>query len=166
MEENAKMDYFVHPFALCDSELIGKGTNIWAFSHIQSHTTIGENCNIGECVFVENGAKIGRNVTIKNGVQIWNGVCISDDVFIGPNVTFTNDRFPRSKNRNFQILSTIVMQGASIGANATILPGVTIGSNSMVGAGAVVTSDVPANSTVIGNPAKLLKLPTSRKNLK
>ena len=160
MEEDATKDYFVHPLALCDTERIGKGTNIWAFSHIQSHATIGENCNIGECVFVENGAKIGRNVTIKNGVQIWNGVCIFDEVFVGPNVTFTNDRFPRSKNRDFQILSTIVMQGASIGANATILPGVTIGSNSMVGAGAVVTTDVPANAIVIGNPAKILKLLT------
>jgi acetyltransferase-like isoleucine patch superfamily enzyme len=112
------------------------------------------NCNICEHVFIENMVTIGNNVTIKNGVQIWDGTTIEDDVFIGPNVTFTNDRYPKSGNREFILEQTVVRKGASLGANSTILPGLVIGEGSIVGAGSVVVKNVAPNTVVIGNPAK------------
>ena len=150
------MDYYKHDNALVESEDVGKGTRIWAFSHVLPGAKIGKDCNICDHVFIENDVVIGDRVTIKCGVQIWDGLRVADDVFIGPNATFTNDLNPRSR-QNFELLTTTVEQGASIGANSTILPGVTIGSGAMVGAGAVVTKDVPEKAVVFGNPAKIIR---------
>src|SRR5262249_32837011 len=128
----ASAEVFIHPQALCESEQIGKNTRIWAFAHILPAAKIGENCNICDHVFIENEVVVGNNVTIKCGVQLWDGIEIEDNVFIGPNVTFTNDKNPRSKIYPPDFLSTRVEAGASIGANATILPGITIGKNAMI----------------------------------
>jgi acetyltransferase-like isoleucine patch superfamily enzyme len=152
-----KKNYYVHPKALCETESIGKDTRIWAFTHLMPRAKIGENCNVCDFVYIENDVIIGSNVTIKSGVQLWDGVRIEDDVFIGPNATFTNDIFPRSKVYHETPQVTVVKKGASIGANATILPGITIGEKAMIGAGAVVITDVPDYSLVVGNPAKIIK---------
>ncbi|MBR7198735.1 MULTISPECIES: acyltransferase [unclassified Pseudomonas] len=154
---SASKDYFVHSHALCETSEIGKGTRIWAFSHVLPKAKIGEDCNVCDHVFIENDVVIGDRVTIKCGVQIWDGISIADDVFIGPNATFTNDRFPRSKVYPESFDRTVICKGASLGANCTILPGITIGENAMIGAGAVVTRSVPANVTVVGNPARILQ---------
>jgi len=149
-------NFFIHPNALVESGAkIGDKTRIWAFAHILSGAIIGDNCNICDGVFIENDVKIGDSVTVKCGVQLWNGIEIKDDVFIGPNATFTNDPFPRSKSYLQEFPNTIIHNGASIGANATILPGITIGANAMIGAGSVVTRDVPQNAIVYGNPARI-----------
>jgi UDP-2-acetamido-3-amino-2,3-dideoxy-glucuronate N-acetyltransferase len=142
---------FVHPQALCESPRVGRGTRVWAFAHVLPGARIGRDCNLGDCVFVENDVVVGDRVTVKNGVQLWDGVRLGDDVFVGPNATFTNDPFPKSEVR----LRTVVEAGASIGANATILPGLTIGRGAMVGAGAVVTKDVAPFALVLGNPARV-----------
>lgn len=147
--------FFRHPHALVESSSIGAETKIWAYAHVLAGAVIGEGCNICDHVFVENGVRIGNRVTIKCGVQLWNGVTLEDNVFVGPNATFTNDPFPRQGSRPDQYAHTLVKRGASIGANATILPGITIGANAMVGAGAVVTDDVPPNAIVVGNPARI-----------
>lgn len=143
----------LHPTSEVQTSQIGKGTRVWQFCVILKEAVIGENCNINMNVFIENNVRIGDRVTIKPGVQIWDGVELEDDVFVGPNVTFTNDLFPRSGNREFLLQKTIVKKGASIGANATILAGITIGENAMIGAGSVVTKDVEPNTIVVGNPA-------------
>lgn len=148
--------YFVHEKAICESDKIGDGTRIWAFAHVLPGASIGRDCNVCDNVFIENDVRIGDRVTLKCGVQVWDGIEIGSDVFIGPNATFTNDRFPRSKQYPPSFAKTTVQAGASIGANATILPGITIGSNSMIGAGAVVTRSVPSNAIVVGNPAKIV----------
>jgi UDP-2-acetamido-3-amino-2,3-dideoxy-glucuronate N-acetyltransferase len=148
-------DFFRHPNAIVESVRIGAGTRIWAFTHILPGAVIGSNCNICDHVFIENDVVIGDRVTIKCGVQIWDGLRLEDDVFVGPNVTFTNDAFPRSKHYPETFLTTRVATGASIGANATILPGLTVGKRAMVAAGAVVTKDVPQNAIVAGNPARI-----------
>lgn len=149
-------NYFVHPQGLCESRSIGKGTRVWAFAHVLPGAVLGSDCNICDHTFIENDVVLGDRVTIKCGVQVWDGVRLEDDVFVGPNATFTNDHFPRSKQRPAQFLKTVVSRGASIGANATILPGVKIGQNAMIGAGAVVTHDVPPNAIVVGNPARIV----------
>lgn len=143
---------FAHPDALVESHQIGRRTQVWAFAHILPGARIGEDCNICDHVFIENDVVVGDRVTVKCGVQLWDGVTLEDDVFVGPNATFTNDPFPRSKKRPAKFARTTVQRRASIGANATVLPGVTIGFNAMIGAGAVVTRDVPANAIVLGNP--------------
>lgn len=147
--------FFQHSHALVETKIVGNGTRVWAFSHILPGARIGAGCNICDGVFIENDVAVGNDVTIKCGVQLWDGIDIEDGVFIGPNATFTNDVFPRSKQHSFTRLRTLVKAGASIGANATILPGLTIGSRAMVGAGAVVTHDVPDNAIVMGNPARI-----------
>jgi len=148
----------IHRAAICESKQIGIGTTIWAFVHILPGAVIGKDCNICDFVFIENQVTIGDRTTIKSGVQIWDGITIGSDVFIGPNVTFTNDKYPKSKNKDFKLLETFVGDNASIGANSTILPGISIGKNAIVGAGSVVTKDVKPGMTVVGNPAKLIKL--------
>jgi acetyltransferase-like isoleucine patch superfamily enzyme/dTDP-4-dehydrorhamnose 3,5-epimerase-like enzyme len=149
-------DYFIHERALCESPHIGKGTRVWAFAHVLPEARIGQDCNICDNVFIENDVHVGDRVTIKCGVQLWDGVTVENDVFIGPNATFTNDIFPRSKKFPEKFARTIIRHGASIGANATILPGITIGQGAMVGAGAVVTRSIPPNAIVVGNPAKIV----------
>ncbi|MBP8250264.1 MAG: WxcM-like domain-containing protein, partial [Chitinophagales bacterium] len=146
---------FFHDKAIVESINIGAGTRIWAFAHVLPGAKIGADCNICDGVFIENDVVVGDRVTIKCGVQLWDGISLENDVFIGPNATFTNDRFPRSRQYPDSFPKTIVRHGASIGANATILPGLTIGANAMVGAGAVVTRDVPPNAVVVGNPARI-----------
>ena len=157
-------DFFQHPMALVESDDIGKGTRIWAFAHVMSGARIGQDVNVGDHAFVEAGAMVGDNVTIKNAVCIWEGVIIEDDVFVGPRVTFTNDRFPRSprmpgvqkrysKKENW-LAKTLVQQGASIGACATITPDVTLGFACCIGAGSTVVHDVPPFTLVVGTPAK------------
>jgi acetyltransferase-like isoleucine patch superfamily enzyme/dTDP-4-dehydrorhamnose 3,5-epimerase-like enzyme len=150
------MTYFLHPNALCESENIGEGTRIWAFAHVLPGARIGRDCNVCDGVFVENDVIVGDRVTIKCGVQLWDGVRLHDDVFVGPNATFTNDPFPRSRQRPQTFAQTVVEAGASIGANATLLPGLRIGRGAMVGAGAVVTRSVPAHAIVVGNPARIV----------
>jgi acetyltransferase-like isoleucine patch superfamily enzyme len=150
------MSTFTHPLSDVQSSKIGVGTKIWQYVVILKNAEIGENCNICSHCFIENDVVIGNRVTVKCGVQIWDGLRIEDDVFIGPNATFTNDLYPRSK-QDFSLLQTTVKKGATVGANATILAGITIGENAMVGAGAVVTRDVPPNVLVVGNPARITK---------
>lgn len=147
--------HYQHPQALVETKTIGQGTRVWAFAHILPGAVIGSECNICDHAFIENKVTIGDRVTIKCGVQVWDGVMLEDDVFVGPNATFTNDPFPRSRQHPGEFPKTLVRKGASIGANATILPGLTIGQNAMVGAGAVVTRDVPPNAIVVGNPARI-----------
>jgi len=149
------MTFFKHPQAIVESPKIGDNTRVWAFAHILPGAQIGRDCNICDHVFIENDVAVGNRVTIKSGVQLWDGVILEDDVFIGPNATFTNDLFPRSKRYPEQFEKTIVHQGASIGANSTMLAGVKIGRYAMVAAGAVVTRDVPLNAIVRGNPARV-----------
>jgi len=147
---------FIHTQALCESPRIGAGSRIWAFAHVLAGARIGADCNICDHVFIENDVVIGDRVTVKCGVQLWDGLRIEDDVFIGPNATFTNDRFPRSKRYPKAFATTTVERGASIGANATLLPGITVGAHAMVGAGAVVTRSVPPGAVVTGNPARIV----------
>ena len=148
------MSFFRHQLSDVQSESIGKNTNIWQFVVILKNAVIGENCNINSHVFIENNVLIGNNVTIKSGVQIWDGVTLEDNVFIGPNVTFTNDLIPRSKQYPEIFQKTLIKRGASIGANATIIAGKKIGEFALIGAGAVVTKKVGKNEVWAGNPAK------------
>lgn len=148
--------FFKHETALVQTEKVGQGSRIWAFVNVLPGAVIGTDCNICDHVFIENDVIVEDRVTIKCGVQLWDGIHLESDVFIGPNVTFTNDKFPRSQHYPESFPKTIIKQGASIGGNATILPGLTIGSYAMVGAGAVVTHSVPANAIVVGNPARIV----------
>lgn len=142
--------------ALVESPKVGDNTRVWAFAHILPHAIIGQDCNVCDHTFIENDVIVGNRVTIKCGVQLWDGITLEDDVFVGPNATFTNDPFPRSKQYPGSFPRTVVRRGASIGANATILPGLTIGQYAMVGAGTVVTKDVPPFAIVVGNPARIV----------
>lgn len=147
----------IHALADVKSSNIGPDTRVWQYSVIFEKAQIGKNCNICAHTLIENDVIVGNNVTIKSGVYIWDGSRIEDDVFIGPNATFTNDVLPRSKIYPDVFKGITVQRGASIGANATVLPGITIGQYAMVGAGAVVTKDVPARAVVVGNPAKIIR---------
>jgi len=149
------MSHFVHPLGCCESSQIGVGTRVWAFAHVLPGARIGADCNICDHVFIENDVVVGDRVTVKCGVQLWDGLRVEDDVFIGPNATFTNDPFPRSRQYPEAFAQTTIGRGASIGANATILPGVSIGRYAMIGAGAVVTRSVPPHAIVMGNPARI-----------
>lgn len=146
---------FIHPLADVDECLIGEGTRIWQYVVVLKGAKIGIDCNICAHTLIEGDVVIGDRVTVKSGVQIWDGSVIGNDVFIGPNATFSNDFYPRSKQYPTQFQGVTIQNGASIGANATILPGITIGEKAMVGAGAVVTKDVPPHAVVVGNPAKI-----------
>lgn len=158
-----KTGFFQHPSALVESAAIGRGTRIWAFAHVLKGAQVGRDCNIGDHCFLEGGARIGDNVTVKNGVAIWEGVVVRDNAFIGPFAVFTNDLEPRSPRfpgaaRRYQskawLSRSVVEEGASIGANATILCGLRIGRFAMIGAGAVVTRNVPAYALMVGVPAR------------
>lgn len=150
------MKYDLHPKAICDSENIGDDTRIWAFTHILKGAKIGADCNICDHVFIENDVIIGDRTTVKSGVQLWDGLRLEDDVFVGPNATFSNDRFPRSKNYQTHVSETIARKGASIGANSTVLPGIEIGRYAMIGAGTVVTANVPPFAIIQGNPGRIV----------
>jgi len=146
----------IHPLSDCKAN-IPASTNIWQFCIIFQEAKIGDNCNICANVLIENDVSVGNNVTVKSGVQLWDGITVEDDVFIGPNATFTNDLFPRSKNPAWKLSKTVIKKGASIGANATILCGITIGEKAMIGAGSVVTKDVPDGELWVGNPAHFVR---------
>lgn len=150
----SERDFFIHPNALVESDDIGSKTRIWAFAHVLKNVSIGKDCNLCDYVFVESGVKIGDRVTIKNGISLWEGLTIEDDVFLGPNAVFTNDMYPRSKRHSGNFLDTLLKQGASVGANATILCGITLGKYCLIGAGSVVTKSVPDFALVTGNPAR------------
>ncbi|WP_208846156.1 acyltransferase [Aliivibrio finisterrensis] len=147
----------IHKLADVQSIKIGLDTKVWQFSVILEGAVIGSNCNICAHSLIENDVFLGNNVTIKSGVYLWDGIHIEDNVFVGPCVTFANDKYPRSKQYPETFPKTIIKKGASIGANATILPSIVIGENAMIGAGSVVTKDVPNNAVVVGNPAKIIR---------
>ena len=147
---------FIHALADVQASAIGTGTRIWQFVVVLEEARIGADCNICSHCLIENDVVIGDRVTVKSGVQLWDGLRVDDDVFIGPNVTFTNDKRPKSGNGNFKMLATRIESGASIGGGATLLPGLLIGAGATVGAGAVVTKDVPPGATVVGNPARAI----------
>ena len=147
------MNIYIDPTSQVHTSQIGDETKIWQFCVVLQGAQIGRNCNINSHCFIENDVTVGDNVTVKCGVQLWDGIHIEDNAFIGPNVTFTNDKYPRSKQYPEEFQKTIIRKGASIGANSTILSGIEIGENAMIGAGSVVTKNVPANSLWYGNPA-------------
>ena len=146
----------IHPLSDCQAP-ITENTNVWQFCVILPKAVIGENCNICSHCLIENDVVVGDNVTVKCGVQLWDGIYVEDNVFIGPNVTFTNDKYPRSKQYPEQFWKTTIKKGASIGAGAVILCGVTIGEKAMIAAGSVVTKDVPEGELWMGNPAKYVR---------
>ena len=154
---------FVHPHALCESATVGEGTHVWAFAHVLPGARIGRDCNICDHVFIENDVIVGDHVTVKCGVQLWDGLRVADQVFIGPNATFSNDKYPRSKQHQAEVLQTWIERGASIGGGAVVLPGIRIGARAMVGAGAVVTQNVPPRAIVLGNPAQIVGYVDARK---
>ena len=151
-----KNKYFRHKTALIGKKAkIGEHTRIWAFTNIQDDTVIGSHCNICDACFIEKGVRIGNHVTLKNGISVFEGITIQDGVFCGSNVTFINDRYPRSRKNPWVLEKTLIKHDATIGSNATILCGVTIGEYAMVGAGTVVTKSVPAYRIVLGNPGRV-----------
>jgi len=155
---SANQSIFIHSLADVHPEtIIGNQTKIWQFAVIIKGARIGHDCNICAHTLIEGNVIIGNHVTIKSGVYLWDGTHIEDNVFIGPNATFTNDKLPRSKHYPESFATLLIKHGASIGANATLLPGIVIGEYAMVGAGAVVTTDVAPYSVVVGNPAKPIK---------
>ncbi len=145
---------FIHPNAIVETDKIGHNTKVWAFVHILKGAEIGDNCNICDHCYIEYKVKIGNNVTVKCGIYLWEGVTLEDDVFLGPNVVFTNNPRPRSK-QYIDHLPIMIRKGASVGANSTILGGVTIGKYAMSGIGSVITKDVPDYALVYGNPATI-----------
>ena len=148
---------FIHPLADVAECQIGEGTRVWQFVVVLKGARIGADCNICAQTLIEGDVVIGDRVIVKSGVQIWDGSVIGNDVFIGPNATFSNDLYPRSKQYPEKFQGVTIHNGASIGANATLLPGITIGERALVGAGAVVTKDIPALAVVVGNPARIIR---------
>ena len=149
------MKYYVHDTAIVEEGAkIGEDTRIWHHAHVRSGSVIGAKCNIGKNCYIDEGARIGNGVKIQNNVSVYHGVEIEDDVFVGPSAVFTNDYYPRAFSRDWEVKTTVIRHGASIGANATIICGHTVGKYAMIGAGSVVTKDVPAYALVVGNPAK------------
>jgi len=147
----------IHPTADVQTSNIGDDTLIWQYAVILKGATIGSNCNINCHTFIENDVTIGNNVTVKSGIYLWDGITVGNDVFLGPNVTFTNDKYPRSKQYPESFQRITIEDGASVGAGAIILGGVTIGKKAMVGAGSVVTKDIPEGELWVGNPAKFVR---------
>jgi UDP-2-acetamido-3-amino-2,3-dideoxy-glucuronate N-acetyltransferase len=147
----------IHPTADVQTLLIGKNTTIWQYVIILSGAVIGKDCNINAHCFIENDVIVGNNVTLKCGVYLWDGLRVSNNVFIGPNVTFTNDKYPRSKQYPMEFQKTIIEEGASIGAGSVVLGGITIGRGAMIGAGSVVTKNIPSGELWYGNPAKYIR---------
>lgn len=154
--EGTPSGVFVHPAALCETDLVGPGTRVWAFAHLLPGARVGSDCNICDHAFIEGGAVVGDRVTVKNAVLIWDGVTIEDEAFLGPNMIFTNDPNPRAHVQKppTALERTRISEGASIGANATVVCGTTVGAHAFIGAGSVVTSDVAAHALVVGNPAR------------
>lgn len=146
----------IHPLADCQAS-VPESTRIWQFCVVLPQAKMGENCNVCSHCFIENDVEIGNNVTVKCGVQLWDGLRVEDDVFIGANVSFTNDRYPRSKRYPARFEKTVIRKGASIGAGSVILCGIEIGEKAMIGAGSVVTKDVPAGELWVGNPARFVR---------
>lgn len=149
-------DYYVHPTAIVEEGAdVGVGTRIWHFVHVRKGAKLGPHCNVGKCVYIDSGASVGEGVKIQNFVSVYRGVTVKEKAFLGPSATLTNDRYPRAFNESWELVPTVIEEGASIGANATIVCGVRIGKYAMVGAGSVVTKDVPPHGLVLGNPARL-----------
>ena len=146
----------IHPLSDCQAP-IPDSTNIWQFCVVLPDAKVGENCNVCSHCFIENDVEIGNNGTVKCGVQLWDGLRVEDDVFIGANVSFTNDRYPRSKQYPAAFEKTVIRKGASIGAGSVILCGIEIGEKAMIGAGSVVTKDIPAGELWVGNPARFVR---------
>ncbi len=146
----------IHPLSDCQSTNVAATSNIWQYVVVLPKAKIGENCNICAHCFIENDVVVGNNVTLKCGVYLWDGIVIEDNVQVGPNVTFTNDKYPRAKQK-FDLQRTTIKKNASIGAASVILGGITIGENALIGAGSVVTKDVPANELWLGNPARFIR---------
>lgn len=148
-------DVFIHPTAsVAQSAKIGSGTKVWINVQVRENVEIGNDCIVSKDVYVDHSVKIGHRCKIQNSVSVYHGVEIGDDVFVGPNVAFTNDRVPRAFNTDWVITPTSIANGASLGANATIICGITVGEYAMVAAGSVVTKDVPPFTLVMGNPAR------------
>ena len=156
----------IHPLSDCMCKNIPESTNIWQFCVVFPNAQIGENCNICSHCLIENDVKIGNNCTIKCGVQLWDGIELEDNVMIGANTTFTNDLYPRAKNKDWKLLKTKICKGASIGAGSVILPGLTIGSHAMIGAGSVVVKDMPDDITAFGNPCRVRNKNQNINNMK
>lgn len=146
--------FFKHPTALVETDQIGEHTNVWAYAHVMKGAVVGSRCNIGDHAFIESGAVVGDEVTIKNSVAVWQYVTVKNRVFLGPNCSLTNDNRPRSK-RDWTPVATTIEEGATIGANATIVCGCHVGRYAFVGAGAVVTRPVPDYAVVFGSPARV-----------
>ncbi|MFT3852353.1 MAG: acyltransferase [Ilumatobacteraceae bacterium] len=147
--------WYAHPTAIVeDGAQIGPGSRIWHHAHVRSGAVVGASCNLGKNVYIDAGASLGDRVKVQNNVSVYAGVSVGNDVFLGPSCVFTNDRFPRAFNADWSVVPTFVADGASIGANATLVCGVTIGELAMVGAAALVSRDVAAHQLVVGNPAR------------
>jgi acetyltransferase-like isoleucine patch superfamily enzyme/ubiquinone/menaquinone biosynthesis C-methylase UbiE len=147
---------YVHPQAIVETNDIGPDTRIWAFAHVMPEARVGAECNVCDHTYIDNGVVVGDRVTIKSGVYLWEGMVVEDGVFLGPQATFTNDRFPRSR-QPWTCEGIVIRRGATVGAGAVVLPGTTIGERAMVGAGAVVTEDVEPDTVVAGNPARIVR---------
>jgi acetyltransferase-like isoleucine patch superfamily enzyme len=149
-------EVYIHPTAVVDKTAkIGEGTKVWHFVHVREDAEIGRDCTLGHSVYVDKGVKIGNGVKLENGANIYQGVKIEDKVFVGPHVTFTNDPYPRSFPVGWEIVKTLVKEGASIGAGSVVMCGVTVEEYAMIGAGSVVTNDIPSHALAYGNPAEV-----------